>query len=157
VLPGLYRFRLDFTGLSPHSFCDVEFLLPDGLEDEGGLGHPGDWGQSLWDGERGAIRYPYSHSSVVAAFHALLVLLVKQTALFFLLIPVLWVGVVALQTKHIPVGWIVAISGSVWPLYRTNWLVILTSERATVDLQLLKARPRLKHTGSLDLLLERAT
>ncbi|MGH7998331.1 MAG: ArnT family glycosyltransferase, partial [Brasilonema sp.] len=68
-----------------------------------------------------------------------LALMVKQTALFFLLTPIMWVGVDAL--RHRRWGQLVQLLGALclsvlvfgsW--YRTNWLLILTSgKRATID------------------------
>ncbi|NJM73796.1 MAG: phospholipid carrier-dependent glycosyltransferase [Scytonema sp. RU_4_4] len=68
-----------------------------------------------------------------------LALMVKQTALFFLLTPLVWVGVGAL--RHRRWGRLVQLLGGLclsvlvfgsW--YRTNWLLILTSgKRATID------------------------
>jgi 4-amino-4-deoxy-L-arabinose transferase-like glycosyltransferase len=68
-----------------------------------------------------------------------LALLVKQTALFFLLTPIAWVGFAALGQRR----WkrLAQLLSSLWlsvlvfaPWYRTNWLVILTSgKRATID------------------------
>jgi len=47
-----------FTGLSPTAFCDVEFLLPDGLEEEGGPGVTLGLGRSpLGMGSGGASEY----------------------------------------------------------------------------------------------------
>ncbi|KAB8330132.1 phospholipid carrier-dependent glycosyltransferase [Scytonema tolypothrichoides VB-61278] len=68
-----------------------------------------------------------------------LALLVKQTALFFLLTPIVWVGVGALRHRRwgqllqllSALCFSVLIFGS-W--YRANWLLILTSgKRATID------------------------
>ncbi|ARV58617.1 phospholipid carrier-dependent glycosyltransferase [Nostocales cyanobacterium HT-58-2] len=68
-----------------------------------------------------------------------LALLVKQTALFFLLTPIVWVGVGAL--RHRRWGRLAQLLGALClsvlvfgPWYRTNWLIILTSgKRATID------------------------
>ncbi|WP_017314270.1 glycosyltransferase family 39 protein [Mastigocladopsis repens] len=68
-----------------------------------------------------------------------LALMVKQTALLFLLTPIVWVGVGAL--RHRCWGQLVQLLGGLClsvlvfgPWYRTNWLIILTSgKRATVD------------------------
>ncbi|MGI2906673.1 glycosyltransferase family 39 protein [Tolypothrix sp. VBCCA 56010] len=68
-----------------------------------------------------------------------LALLVKQTALFFLLTPIAWVGFTTLRQRR----WkrLAQLLGSLClsvlvfaPWYRTNWLIILTSsKRATLD------------------------
>jgi 4-amino-4-deoxy-L-arabinose transferase-like glycosyltransferase len=68
-----------------------------------------------------------------------LALMVKQTALFFLLTPIVWVGVEAL--RHRRWGRLLQLFGGLFssvlvfgPWYRTNWLIILTSgKRATID------------------------
>jgi 4-amino-4-deoxy-L-arabinose transferase-like glycosyltransferase len=68
-----------------------------------------------------------------------LAFLVKQTALFFLLTPIAWVGFATLSQRRW--GRLAQLVGSLClsvlvfaPWYRTNWLVILTSgKRATID------------------------
>ncbi|MCV3214560.1 hypothetical protein OGM63_13725, partial [Plectonema radiosum NIES-515] len=68
-----------------------------------------------------------------------LALLVMQTALFFLLTPIAWVGFTTLFLRRW--GRLAQLVGSLClsvlvfaPWYRTNWLVILTSgKRATID------------------------
>ncbi len=78
-----------------------------------------------------------------------LALLVKQTALFFLLTPILWVVVGVIQRREWQrllqlIGGLllsVAVFGF-W--YRTNWLLILTSgKRATVDSAIAEGDPAL--------------
>jgi 4-amino-4-deoxy-L-arabinose transferase-like glycosyltransferase len=75
--------------------------------------------------------------------------MVKQTALFFLLIPILWVSVETIKAKkwerlaQIITGALVSflVFG---PWYRTNWLLILTSgKRATVDSAIAEGDPPL--------------
>ena len=80
-----------------------------------------------------------------------LALMLKQTALFFLLIPILWVWGSCLKNRQ----WLSLtqfISSSAiaivicFPWYRTNWLLILTSgKRATVDSAIAEGDPAL-HT-----------
>ncbi|MBW4609728.1 MAG: glycosyltransferase family 39 protein [Hassallia sp. WJT32-NPBG1] len=77
--------------------------------------------------------------AVAFGFSLGLALLVKQTALFFLLTPIAWVGFAALRQRR----WkrLAQLLGSLClsvllfaPWYRTNWLLILTSgKRATLD------------------------
>jgi 4-amino-4-deoxy-L-arabinose transferase-like glycosyltransferase len=80
-----------------------------------------------------------------------LALLVKQTALFFLLVPVLWVGVGNLWARRwervAQLVWSLFLSLLVCgPWYGTNWLLILTgSKRATVDAAIAEGDPPL-HT-----------
>ncbi|BAY48845.1 glycosyl transferase family protein [Scytonema sp. HK-05] len=78
-----------------------------------------------------------------------LALLVKQTALFFLLTPIVWVGVGAVLDRRW--GRLVQLLGSLClsvlvfgPWYRTNWLLILTSgKRATIDSAIAEGQPGL--------------
>ncbi|MBW4635924.1 MAG: phospholipid carrier-dependent glycosyltransferase [Iphinoe sp. HA4291-MV1] len=78
-----------------------------------------------------------------------LALMVKQTALFFLLTPIVWVGVGAL--RHRRWGRLVQLLGALClsvlvfgPWYRTNWLIILTSsKRATIDSAIAERQPGL--------------
>ena len=78
-----------------------------------------------------------------------LALLVKQTALFFLLMPVLWVGVVAIQRRNWGrvfqlVGGLLLSVAVFGPWYRTNWLLVLTAgKRATVDSAIAEGDPAL--------------
>lgn len=78
-----------------------------------------------------------------------LAILVKQTALFFLLIPILWVGIATLYRRQ----WqrLLQLLGSLllsvvifFPWYRTNWLTVLTSgKRATIDSAIAEGDPPL--------------
>jgi 4-amino-4-deoxy-L-arabinose transferase-like glycosyltransferase len=78
-----------------------------------------------------------------------LALLVKQTALFFLVAPLLWMAVQSIRQRdwmRIPqlllscvVTFLVCL-----PWYRTNWLIVLTSgKRATVDSAIAEGDPSL--------------
>ena len=78
-----------------------------------------------------------------------LAILMKQTALFFLLLPLFWVGISCLKkrqwlrlvqlTASLLIGMAIA-----FPWYRTNWLLILTSgKRATVDSAIAEGDPAL--------------
>ncbi|MBE9169696.1 phospholipid carrier-dependent glycosyltransferase [Pleurocapsales cyanobacterium LEGE 06147] len=78
-----------------------------------------------------------------------LALLLKQTALFFLLFPLLWIFVSCLKNRQwlrltqlitsLFVGVLVF-----FPWYRTNWLLILTSgKRATIDSAIIEGDPPL--------------
>lgn len=78
-----------------------------------------------------------------------LALLVKQTALFFLIIPIIWIVISTLR-KH---QWLkfVELTGGLWisslifgGWYRTNWLIILTAgKRATIDSAIKEGDPPL--------------
>jgi len=82
-------------------------------------------------------------------FSFALAILVKQTALFFLFVPVLWVGIATLYRRQ----WqrllqlIASLLLSVvifYPWYRTNWLTVLTSgKRATIDSAIAEGDPPL--------------
>ncbi|MCT7951024.1 glycosyltransferase family 39 protein [Ancylothrix sp. C2] len=83
-----------------------------------------------------------------------LALLVKQTALFFVLIPLLWVGVGVLWHRQwgrfFQLLWSLFLTLLVCgPWYRTNWLLILTSgKRATVDSAFAEGDPALNTLGA---------
>ena len=78
-----------------------------------------------------------------------LALLLKQTALFFLLVPLLWLFIACLKNRQ----WlrVIQLISSIfiaivicYPWYRTNWLLILTSgKRATVDSAIIEGDPAL--------------
>ncbi len=142
ILPGLYQSRLDFlldyplTAVVTLSF----FCL------------------TVWQlgGERQARGYKISTSSPLqwlwaAAFGLSLggALLVKQTALFFLLIPLLWVAIQAIWRRNWGrifqlVGGLLLSVAVFGPWYRTNWLVVLTSgKRATIDSAVAEGDPAL--------------
>jgi len=78
-----------------------------------------------------------------------LALMVKQTALFFLFIPIVWVIAGTIRRRYwgglvqLIVGLLV--SGFIfYPWYRTNWLLILTSgKRATLDSAIAEGDPAL--------------
>ena len=133
VLPGLYYYRLEFlldyplTAIITFSF----YLL------------------TLWK-----VRQKKSWGIAIAfGFSLGLALLLKQTALFFLLIPIVWVLAACVKDRQ----WlrvsqlITAFFASLvifYPWYRTNWLLILTSgKRATLDSAIAEGDPAL---NSLD-------
>ena len=76
-------------------------------------------------------------------------MLMKQTALFFLFLPLVWVAITFLRRRNwlgvlqlitsLSIGIAIA-----FPWYRTNWLLILTSgKRATVDSAIAEGDPAL--------------
>lgn len=78
-----------------------------------------------------------------------LALLTKQTALFFLLTPIVWLGVLAIRKRRwikllqLLVGLAIALYVCL-PWYRTNWLLMLTAgKRATVDSAIAEGDPSL--------------
>ena len=134
VLPSLYQSRLDFlldyplTAAVTLSFwCLTVFITA-----EAQRAQRRSW---LW-----AAAFGFSFG---------LALLVKQTALFFLLMPVLWVGVVAIQRRNWGrvfqlVGGLLLSVAVFSPWYRTNWLLVLTAgKRATVDSAIAEGDPAL--------------
>ncbi|NMG22148.1 phospholipid carrier-dependent glycosyltransferase [Brasilonema bromeliae] len=151
ILPALYDFRLEFLLDYPLTavvtlsfFCLTVWRITLNKEKE----------------ERGRI---LPHSPPLSLPHSLppllwavafgltfgLALMVKQTALFFLLTPIVWVGVGAL--RHRRWGRLLQLLGGLCfsvlvfgPWYRTNWLIILTSgKRATIDSAIAEHQPGL--------------
>ncbi|MGK7905249.1 MAG: phospholipid carrier-dependent glycosyltransferase [Hormoscilla sp.] len=131
ILPGLYRYRLDFlldyplTATVTLSFCCL----------------------TLWKKTKGGVRGWFW--AMVFGLSLGMALLVKQTALFFLLTPILWV--ICGTIKNGQWGRIAQLLGSLavallvcYPWYRTNWLLILTSgKRATLDAAIAEGDPAL--------------
>ncbi len=137
LLPGIYQYKLDFlvdyplTALVMLSFwCltvwrDIKPLSYQRAQRKG-------W---LW-----AVAFGLSFG---------LALMVKQTALFFILTPVLWIGVGTIRRRTW--GRLAQLVGGLFlsvlvfgPWYRTNWLIILTAgKRATVDSAIIKGDPAL--------------
>jgi 4-amino-4-deoxy-L-arabinose transferase-like glycosyltransferase len=132
ILPGLYTLRLEFLLDYPLAavvtfsfFClTLWHFQVEGRQEEGRLF------SSLLKSSLLAILFGISLGFA---------LLVKQTALFFLFTPIIWVGIVTLRQLR----WVklLQLIGSLWVStwifggwYRTNWLTILTSgKRATID------------------------
>jgi 4-amino-4-deoxy-L-arabinose transferase-like glycosyltransferase len=128
LLPGLYYYRLEFlldyplTAVTVFSF----YLL------------------TLWKVKQ--------HNWLLAIIFGIslgLAVLLKQTALFFLFIPLLWLFISYCKNRQ----WLriaqlissISIAIAVcYPWYRTNWLLILTSgKRATVDSAIIEGDPAL--------------
>ena len=145
LLPGLYRYRLEslldypLTAVVTLSFCCLTTWKVTGNRQQGKSPRPSsiflkrlEW---FW-----AVAFGLSLG---------LALMVKQTALFFLLIPMLWVGVGAIRHGYWGrlAQFITALLVSVLvfgPWYRTNWLLILTSgKRATIDSAIAEGDPAL--------------
>lgn len=143
VLPGLYRLRLDF--LLDYPLTAVVTLCF--------------WCLTVWQGigtakPQAGTPAPRAQRrgwlwAVAFGLSFGVALLVKQTALFFLLTPVLWVGVEAIRRRHWGrisqlVGGLLLSVAVFGPWYRTNWLLILTSgKRATVDSAIAEGDPAL--------------
>ncbi|MEQ8538172.1 MAG: phospholipid carrier-dependent glycosyltransferase [Coleofasciculus sp. D1-CHI-01] len=140
LLPGLYRYRLEFlldyplTAVVTLSFFCLTVWRNQSLKPV--IAKPQPNYQSLvW-----AILFGLSLG---------LALMVKQTALFFLFIPIVWVMAGTIRRRNwgglaqLIAGLLV--SGLVfYPWYRTNWLLILTSgKRATLDSAIAEGDPAL--------------
>lgn len=141
ILPGLYQSRLDF--LLDYPLTAVVTLSF--------------WCLTVWTKDRRGVNI--NHFSLAsfqewlwaAAFGLSLgiALLVKQTALFFLFTPLLWVGVIAIRQRNWGrifqlIGGLLLSVAVFSPWYRTNWLVVLTSgKRATIDSAIAEGDPAL--------------
>ena len=128
LLPGLYYYRLEFlldyplTAISVFSF----YLL------------------TLWK-----IKQNNWLLAIIFGISLGLAILLKQTALFFLFIPLVWLFISYCKNRQ----WLriaqlissISIAIAVcYPWYRTNWLLILTSgKRATIDSAIIEGDPAL--------------
>lgn len=137
LLPGIYQYRLDFLLDYPLTavvtlsfFCLTVWRNCRTAETQ--RTQPREW---FW----------------AAAFGLSLglALMVKQTALFFLLTPILWLGFGTI--RHRTWGRLAQLVGGLLlsvlvfgPWYRTNWLLMLTAgKRATVDSAIAEGDPAL--------------
>ncbi|MGI0486958.1 phospholipid carrier-dependent glycosyltransferase [Pantanalinema rosaneae CENA516] len=133
LMPGLYRVRLDYLLDYPlAAMVTLSFTC-----------------LTLW---RGRLGQGTVLSWVLALLTGLtfgLALMVKQTALLFLLVPLLWVTVETIRQRAW--GRLLQLLGAMlltiavcYPWYRTNWLLILTgSKRATIDAAIAEGDPSL--------------
>ncbi len=154
ILPGLYRLRLEFLLDYPLAavvtltfFCLSAWRLTPRGEDKGDKGDKGEGedrrnpaGRKHCAPTVPTFPSPYSFFWAVAfGLSWGLALMVKQTALLFLLTPIVWMLFDIL--RHRRWGRLLQLIGAFWistlvfgSWYRTNWLFILTSgKRATVD------------------------
>lgn len=149
ILPSLYQSRLDFlldypltAAVTLSFFCLTVWKV-------------GDRRQEIAE-KKGVNKYLTRHSSIdqwlwAAAFGVSfgLALLVKQTALFFLLTPLVWVAVAAIRKRKWQsifqlIGGLLLSVAVFGPWYRTNWLLVLTSgKRATIDSAIAEGDPAL--------------
>ncbi|MBW4480530.1 MAG: glycosyltransferase family 39 protein [Tolypothrix brevis GSE-NOS-MK-07-07A] len=147
ILPGLYRLRLEFlldyplTSIVTLSFYCLTLWKVRGDRETWGQGDKET--RETRDKKNNSSFSPSSPPSLLWAIAFGLSLglafLVKQTALFFLLTPIAWVGFATLSQRRW--GRLAQLLSSLClsvlvfaPWYRTNWLVILTSgKRATID------------------------
>ncbi len=131
VLPALYRLRLDFlldyplAAVVTLSFFCLSVWRSFGTAETQRAQRKRRFVEWLW-----VLAFGLSFG---------LALLVKQTALIFLLVPIVWVGVGTLRDRRWDrlaqlVGGLCLSVLVFGPWYRTNWLIVLTSgKRATVD------------------------
>ncbi|MBD2303938.1 phospholipid carrier-dependent glycosyltransferase [Chroococcidiopsis sp. FACHB-1243] len=148
LIPGLYKLRLDF--LLDYPLTAVVTLCF--------------WCLTVWK-MRGQGKMQYGRGAQMCAptptiitdwiwaiafgISLGLALLVKQTALFFLFVPIVWTGVEAIRKRNIgricQFAIALLLSAIVFmPWYRTNWLLILTGgKRATIDSALAEGDPAL--------------
>ena len=133
LLPGLYYYRLEFLLDYPLTAI-VVFCF---------------WLLTVWRFQP----KPSWLSAIALGLVGGLSLLLKQTALFFLFIPLMWSVAFCLKQrcwrKLSQILSAIALTIAVcYPWYRTNWLLILTSsKRATVDSAIIEGDPSL---GSID-------
>ncbi|WP_424102021.1 phospholipid carrier-dependent glycosyltransferase [Moorena producens] len=140
LLPGLYRYRLEF--LLDYPLTTVVSLCF--------------WSLTVW-WSLGRAKTPLSRTTVRQGWLwglgfgvcLGLALLVKQTALFFLFVPIVWAGVRVLWQRQwqrfaqLISGLLVSVL-IFGPWYRINWLLILTSgKRATIDSAIAEGDPAL--------------
>ncbi|WP_009631757.1 glycosyltransferase family 39 protein [Synechocystis sp. PCC 7509] len=133
IFPAFYQLRLDFL---------LDFPLTAAVT----LSY---WCLTVWRGRK-------TQNWWWAAFGVALgvALLVKQTAIFFLLIPIIWVGVETIKSRLW--GRLLQLVGALlvsflvcgaW--YRVNWLFVLTTgKRATIDSAIAENDPALNTIGA---------
>ncbi len=136
VLPGLYRYRTEFVLDYPVSAIVTFGFLSLTL-----------WKQSACD-----VRQPRLQRwlwALVVGFALGIGLMIKQTVVLFLLVPIVWLLLVTLWQRkwqnlsQFLLGFLTAFL-IFFPWYRTNWLLILTSgKRATVDSAIAEGDPAL--------------
>lgn len=128
LLPGLYYYRLEFLLDYPLTAITIFSF----------------WLLTLWK-----VKQPSWLLTVAFGFSLGCAVLLKQTALFFLFIPLLWLFVG--YCKNLQWLRIIQLISSIligiaicYPWYRTNWLLILTSgKRATIDSAIIEGDPAL--------------
>ncbi|NEP25135.1 MAG: phospholipid carrier-dependent glycosyltransferase [Moorea sp. SIO3I6] len=140
LLPGLYRYRLEF--LLDYPLTTVVSLCF--------------WSLTVW-WSLGRAKTPLSRTTVRQGWLwglgfgvcLGLALLVKQTALFFLFVPIAWAGIRVLWQRQWQrlaqlIGGLLVSVLLFGPWYRINWLLILTSgKRATIDSAIAEGDPAL--------------
>jgi len=139
LLPGLYRFRLQFlldypltTAITLSYLCFTYWWRRHWEPDINFNIHQKNW--------LGAILFGISFG---------LALLIKQTALFFLFTPIIWATITILKNK----AWekllelifaLIITTSMVYPWARANWLLMITAgKRATIDSAIAESDPSL--------------
>ncbi|MBW4469495.1 MAG: phospholipid carrier-dependent glycosyltransferase [Stenomitos rutilans HA7619-LM2] len=152
LMPGLYRVRLDFlldfplTALVTLCYACLTVWREKGRRIE-------DKGLKIKNGSNSSL-----HSSFILLDWLLVVaigltlglaLMVKQPALLFLFVPLVWVGIETLWQRAwvrlLQLVFAVCLSMLIWvPWYRTNWLLMLSAtKRATIDSAIAEHDPSL--------------
>ncbi len=166
LLPGLYYFRLEFlldyplAAIVTFSFWLLTLWNINWQEGESGIAKTQTKKEKFIQSNPQSQLKNYKVKSNQKTFNSWLLailfgisfglaLLLKQTALFFLLFPILWVFFSCLKNRQ----WlrltqfITSLFVAVlvfFPWYRTNWLLILTSgKRATIDSAIIEGDPPL--------------
>jgi 4-amino-4-deoxy-L-arabinose transferase-like glycosyltransferase len=154
LFPALYLARLDFlldyplTAMVALSFCCLTLWRSQFLGKK-----PENKKKKLEKKETGANQPTNSLRSwlwaIAFGVSLGLAFLVKQPALFFLFVPILWTGVSCIWQRRwgrlLQLGAALLVAGCVmFPWYRTNWLLMLTAgKRATVDSAIAEGDPPL--------------
>jgi 4-amino-4-deoxy-L-arabinose transferase-like glycosyltransferase len=166
LLPGLYYFRLEFlldyplAAIVTFSFWLLTLWNINWQEGESGIARTQTKKEKFIQSNPQSQLKNYKVKSNKKTFNSWLLailfgisfglaLLLKQTALFFLLFPILWVFFSCLKNRQwlrltqfitsLVVGILV-----LFPWYRTNWLLTLTSgKRATIDSAIIEGDPPL--------------
>ncbi|MDJ0534117.1 MAG: glycosyltransferase family 39 protein [Xenococcaceae cyanobacterium MO_207.B15] len=128
LLPGLYYYRLEFLLDYPLTAIVTATF----------------WLLTLWK-----VKQKNWILAILWGISLGLAVLLKQTALFFLFIPLVWLWCGCLKNRHwmkltqLFTGLVISVAVA-YPWYRTNWLLILTSgKRATIDSAIAEGDPAL--------------
>ncbi|MEM1168923.1 MAG: glycosyltransferase family 39 protein [Cyanobacteria bacterium P01_H01_bin.35] len=165
LFPGLYRYRLQFlldyplTAMVTLSFCCLTFWYFSKGSREQGVGSREeeigklDRFRTLIFGKKDNFSKTNNLKNWlwVTAFGLTfgLAILVKQTTIFFLFAPLLWIGINILKKRQwyklIQLIYSLCLSIAIfYPWARTNWLLMLTAgKRATVDSAIAEGDPNL--------------
>lgn len=134
ILPGLYRYRLEFlTDFPLAALVTFSFFCLTAWKCTAETSKP----KTQWQW------------TVILGVALGLTALFKQTALFFLLTPLVWVLAAKIKNRkwaqvgQLIISFIIALT-LLYPWYRTNWLLMLTGgKRATIDSAIAEGDPPL--------------